>query len=250
MTPLRAIVIDDEAHCVRTLNWELEQHCPEVEVVASCTSSPEGLAAIRKLEPDVVFLDIEMPQMNGFELLEKLMPLSFSVIFTTAYDEFAVRAFKVSATDYLLKPIDSTELMDAVAKVREAQATPSNEQLSIAQSTYQNHGVGFTRLALPSADGLEFVNAGDIIQCVSESNYTRLVFDDGKPMLISRTLKDVEMLLQGGPFFRVHKSHLINLQKVKTYHRGEGGHLVLQNGEKVPVARSRKDDFLQQFARL
>lgn len=247
---MRAIVIDDEAHCVRTLNWELEQHCPEVEVVASCTSSPEGLGAIRQFEPDVVFLDIEMPQMNGFELLEKLSPFSFSVIFTTAYDEFAVRAFKVSATDYLLKPIDSSELKAAVGRVNDKHSTPSAEQLSIAQSAYQNHGSGFTRLALPSADGLEFVNAEDIIQCISESNYTKLVFENANPMLISRTLKDVENLLQGGPFFRVHKSHLINLQKVQTYHRGEGGHLVLQNGEKVPVARSRKEGFLQQFAKL
>jgi two-component system LytT family response regulator len=251
MTQIRAILIDDEGHCTRTLKWELEQHCPEVDVVAICHSGEEGLRAIGEKNPDLIFLDIEMPGMNGFEMLEKLGSGSFQVIFCTAYDQYAIRALKLSATDYLLKPVDSNDLQAAVEKVsaRAAKAiTP--EQISELITAMRQPGRELRKIALSASDGLEFVDTDSIMYCESQSNYTNIVLEGGRKVLLSKTLKEIDELLSGLGFFRAHKSYLINLRHVTKYVRGEGGYVVMRNGAAITIARSRKDEFLGLFNRL
>lgn len=248
---MTAILIDDEAHCTRTLKWELERHCPEVEVVAVCSSGEEGLAAIHESKPDLVFLDIEMPGMNGFDMLGRLDKIDFQVVFCTAYDQYAIKAFKLSATDYLLKPVDSHELVAAVEKAaRQSSKGITSDQITELISAIGHPGREFRRIALSTSDGLEFVDTDRILYCESQSNYTNIVLEDGRKVLLSKTLKEIDELLTGFGFFRAHKSHLINLRHVTKYVRGDGGYVVMRNGVTITIARSRKEEFLGLFAKL
>jgi two-component system LytT family response regulator len=248
---MRAILVDDEAHCTRTLQWELERNCPDVEVVAVCNSGEEGLREINEKKPDIVFLDIEMPGMNAFDMLEKVGQISFQVIFCTAYDQYAIKALKMSATDYLLKPVDSNELQDAVEKAANRTSNPiTKEQITELISSMRHPGRELRRIALSTADGMEFVDTDRILYCESQSNYTNIILQDGKKVLLSKTLKEVDELLAGFGFFRAHKSHLINLRHVTKYVRGDGGYVVMPNGAAITIARSRKEEFLGLFAKL
>ncbi|MEL6926166.1 MAG: response regulator, partial [Bacteroidota bacterium] len=189
MKNLRAILIDDELACTETLAIELAAYCPDVEVIARCNSAEEGLRSIINLKPDLVFLDIEMPWMNGFELLEKLPGIDFSVIFVTAYDQFAIKAFRFSAVDYLLKPIDKSELIEAVEKVKKR--TPDNngnEQLKFLLENIKHQNDPLPNIALPTMEGLDFVAVKDIIYCESDNNYTKLYQQSGKMLLLSKPL--------------------------------------------------------------
>jgi two-component system LytT family response regulator len=248
---MTAILIDDEAHCTRTLKWELEQQCPEVDVVGVCQSGEEGLKAIREMKPDLVFLDIEMPGMNGFDMLAQVSPINFQVIFCTAYDQYAIKAFKLSATDYLLKPVDSSELQAAVEKAsRKTSAAVTQVQITELLSAMRHPGRELRRIALSTSDGMEFVDTDRIMYCESQSNYTNIVLEDGKKVLLSKTLKEVDELLVDFGFFRAHKSHLINLRHVTKYVRGEGGYVVMRDGTAITIARSRKEEFLGLFSKL
>lgn len=243
---IEAIIIDDEKPGIETLLWELNTHCPEVTVVAKCSSARAGLAAIKKHGPDVIFLDIEMPQMNGFEMLQRLERPAFEVIITTAYDRYAVKAFKASAIDYLLKPIDKNELITAVQKVMQKREKQSaiQQQMEVLFRNLQHPSVPFSNIVLPSAQGLEFIAAGDILHCRSDSNYTHIFLCNKQSVVVSKTLKEIGQMLSGHPFFRVHHSHLVNVQHVKKYIKGEGGYVVMEDGTSVNVSRSRKDAFL------
>ncbi|MBI1267171.1 MAG: response regulator [Cryomorphaceae bacterium] len=241
---MKAIIIDDERHCAATLKYEIERHVPEVEIIGVFDQPEEGLKAIESQKPDLVFLDIEMPRMNGFELLQSLPKIDFSLIFTTAYDEFALKAFQFSAIDYLLKPVSGDDIQKAVLKVK-SQHGVSKAQLDILFSRLD--GKGFSKIALPSSEGLEFVKADSILHCESESNYTRVYFADKRRMLVSRTLKDIEEMLEGQGFFRVHHSHVINLNNIAKYVKGSGGYVVMDDGTQIPVSRSRKDSLMQLF---
>lgn len=247
---IRALLIDDEKHSLESLQIELGQHCPEVEVVDACKGSKAGLQGILTHKPDLIFLDIEMPGMNGFELLDKVRDIPIDVIFTTAYDEYAIKAIKVSAMDYLLKPIDVTELKRAVTRVAEKKQTDHSQQkLEVLLTNIQNANHGFQKLAIPTLSGLNFVNVSDIIYCEADGNYTTIHTRSGDKHVISKTMKETEELLSNPGFFRTHQSFLVNLNCIKEYIKGSGGQLVLQNGAIIQVARARKEALMQMIYR-
>ncbi|MEM6846261.1 MAG: LytTR family DNA-binding domain-containing protein [Bacteroidota bacterium] len=239
--PLTAILIDDELHCLETLQWQLMSYCPWVKIIGRYLSAQEALSALKQ-KPDVAFVDIEMPHMNAFEMLEALNPIDFQLIFTTAYDEYAVKAFKVNAIDYLLKPIDKNELIAAVQKV---ERSPVNKhQYQALKQFLQSQHSEAERITFSTQEGLEVVAIQDIIRCQSDSNYSDILLVDGQKITISRTLKEVEEMLKAYSFFRVHHSHLVNLWHVRKYLRGDGGTLLMSDQSQVSVARSRKEQLL------
>jgi two-component system LytT family response regulator len=226
----------------------LETNFSDVHILASCNDSTKAFDLISQLQPDFIFLDIEMPQLNGFDLLSKFENLFFEVIFTTAYDSYAIKAIKYSALDYLLKPIDKQDLANAIEKIRNKQSPISKVQLQMATAMH-NKQVPDT-IALPTADGLTFISVGDIVYCTADGSYTRMHLSDKSESLLSKTLGDVDELLADYPFFRIHHSTLINLKQVKRYIRGDGGEVVMSNGQNLQVARTRKNDFLNVFTRF
>jgi two-component system LytT family response regulator len=245
---LKAIIIDDEPDCVALMALQLEQHCPQVQILLQTTKPEEGLQAIQKLEPDVVFLDVEMPRMNGFSLLEQLEDISFCLIFVTAYNEFALRAFRFSALDYLLKPLNITHLCEAVRKAEKRQRI-DHRQLDMLR--YQlKEGQYPSKIAVPFQNGVVFVELKELVYCEADSNYTKLILTSGKSYLLSKTLREVQEVLEGRNFLRVHRQYLINLDHIKMYHKGDGSYLVMTGDVSVPVARNQKDRLVQKFGWL
>ncbi len=242
---IKAILIDDEVHCLDTLSIMLEENCPEVKILAKCTSAPEGLAAIERLKPSLVFLDIEMKPMNGFQMLEQFSEIPFSVIFTTSYDQYALKAIHFSALEYLLKPIDRKELIDAVHKVNTQKILPSAEQFNMLLDQIQQKKLVFNKIAVPTLEGFELIPAEQILRCDANNNYTFLFLKSNIKIVACRSIREMEEQLQGFSFFiRVHHSHIVNLNEVVKYVRGEGGYLVLSDGSSINVSRSRKDSLL------
>lgn len=244
---IRAILLDDEKHSVATLAWKLEKFCPEIQIDKQFTDSMEALEYINDNPPDLLFLDIEMPRLNGFELLDELpQPINFEVILITAYDEFGIRAVKANVLDYLLKPIQNQELKAAIEKYKQKKQLQIAEQkTNIPLSRLNNQKSN--RIALATKESIEYVLPEDIILCSSESNYTMIYLIGGRKKLISRTLKDVEQWLTGYGFYRAHNSHLVNLHHIKEYVRTEGGYLLLSDGRTLPVARNRKEELLKML---
>lgn len=249
-TMLRTIIIDDEPNAVGLLALRLLQHCPQIDVVASCTSSHKGVQAILEHRPDLVFLDIEMPQMNGFEVLEAVSGVSFSLVFVTAYDKFALKAFRYSAVDYLLKPIDTQELVQAVQRVENSRKT-APEQIQHLKGQLSNGGKSLPdRIALPYQNGVAFVNLTDILYCESDDNYTKFYLADGQHYLATKPLRDIQELLEERDFLRVHRQYLINLSHIKKFVKGEGNYVVMTNGQSIPVSRTQKDRLMERFGWL
>jgi two-component system, LytTR family, response regulator len=247
---MKAILIDDEPDAIEALHLCLMETCPEVAVVGKFNDPEKGLSAIRALRPDLLFLDVEMPVMDGFQLLEALGDVAVSVVFTTAYDHFAVRAFRVSAVDYLLKPVDTQELRRAVDKAHEKRRI-EKEQINVLRQQLSPPSMRTSeRVALPSASGYTFVELGDVMYCESDSSYTKFYVVSGEMYLITKTLGDVEWMLSGGDFFRIHKQFLVNMRHVKTYIRGDGGYVVMPNKVQIPVSRVKKDEFTELFRRF
>jgi two-component system, LytTR family, response regulator len=246
----KAIIIDDEADSVKLLTLQLKMYCPQVQVIAGCTDTADGLQQIKTLQPNIVFLDIEMPVMNGFQLLEKLGTINFSLVFVTAYDQFAVKAFRFSALDYLLKPIDGKDLQAAVQKAMQRH-WPVQQQLTMlkdqVQGTQKSHP---GKIALPYQNGVSFVEVENIVYCESENNYTRFYTTDGQQHLVSKNLGDIQEVLEDRNFVRVHRQYLVNLDHIKKYVRGEGNYLVLSNDANIPVARSQKEKLIERFGWL
>jgi len=244
---LKAIIIDDEPDCVKLLALQLKMYCPQVQVVAECTESETGYTKIKELLPDIVFMDIEMPVMNGFQLLEKIGAIKFSLVFVTAYDQFAVKAFRFSALDYLLKPIDGKDLKAAVEKA-EQRLYPQAQQLSLLKE--QMHG-GIKNLpdkiALPYQNGVIFAEIKNVIYCESDNNYTRFYTEDGKKYVVAKTLGDIQEILEERNFLRIHRQYLINLSHIKKYVRGEGNYVIMSNDQSVPVARNQKERLIEKF---
>lgn len=247
---LRTIIVDDESHCVKTLAWQLNEFCAQVEVVAKCTDPEDAIVQIRALKPDLVMLDIEMPNMNAFDMLKHLERVDFDIIFTTAYDQFAVSAFRVSALDYLLKPIVEEELVAAIDKAIARHGGANPQQLELLHERLAEPKKPPERMAVPTRDGLEFISVKGIIYCESESNYTHIVMDDGKPHFINRTLKEIQEALEGANFFRIHNSYLVSLDHVRKYVRGDGGYLVMSNGKSLTVSRAKKDELMAVIGRV
>lgn len=248
---IKAVIIDDEQHSIDTLKWKLENYCPEVEVVAAFDNPANGIAYLQKTPPGLLFLDIEMPMLNGFDVLEELgRDLPFDIIFTTAYDNFGIQAVKFSALDYLLKPVQNKELKEAIEKhIKKTQQKIPAEQIDILLNNVHAERKGKVgKIALASKESIEFVEAQDIICCEANSNYTNVFMNEDRKRVISRTLKEFEDMLLPHNFFRPHNSFLINLKRVKEFIRGDGGYLVMENKMKIPVSKGRKEELMDLLA--
>lgn len=245
---INAVIIDDEVHCQKFLKLLLDKHCPDIRVVDACGSALKGYESIQQHHPDLVFLDIEMPGMNGFDMLEKFPLMNFSVIFTTGYDQYAIKAIHFSALDYLLKPIDTEELKHAVDKIIRKQSFPDPEQIARAIQNMKGQREGFSKIAIPTSDGYELVDISEVLFLESSNTYTHVTLK-GRPRITAcRTLKEMEEQVRDFPFMvRVHHSYLVNLNEVSRYVRGAGGYLVMTNGETVNVSRSHKETLLRFF---
>ena len=227
---------------------QLKEFCPEVLLVEQCKSAKEGIHAIEKYKPHLVFLDIEMPLMNGFELLEQLPEISFAIIFTTSYDQYAIKAIRFSALDYLLKPIDPFELRNAVKKVEEQRHLPMAEQFQMLLKQINSKSNSFNKIAVPTAEGFELIPADQVLYLEANDNYCHLFQKNKNKIIACRTLKEMEEQIQDFTFFvRVHNSYMVILNEVTKYVRGEGGYLVMSDGSTVNVSRSRKDSLLKFF---
>jgi two-component system LytT family response regulator len=244
MTTIRAIIVDDENHCVHTLRYELARHCPHVEVIAEAFSGEEAIDKINTLHPDLVFLDIEMPGMSGFDMLRRISPVTFHVIFVTAYDQYAIQAFRYAALDYILKPVARDQLIEAVGRVVDRNPLVQNDTRLDTLMHNLRDGLKSPRIILPSGRGMDFVNTEDILYCTAESNYTHLCMRDGKKYTYAKTLKDVEHLLENLGFFRIHQSYLIQLSHIQRYLRDDGGYVVMADGFHIPIAKRRKEEFM------
>jgi two-component system, LytTR family, response regulator len=247
METIKAILIDDEQRNNTLLKSLLENTLPQVSVLACCTAAGEAIEAIQQLRPQLVFLDVEMPGMNGFELLKSLEPVQFEVIFVTAYSQYAMQAFDHHAIGYITKPVNTAKLVDVVqlAAGRIEQKHFNQHLFSMLENTLQSNRD--QKIPLATLNGMVFVKIEDILYCESSGNYTQFYLTGKRSILVSRQLGDYEKLLPGGHFMRIHDKHIINLQYIKEYHKGSGGDVVLENGTTLAVAARRKDEFLSLF---
>src|SRR6476646_4776043 len=245
---IKAILIDDEVHCLDTLSMLITDFCPEVQVMEQCRSAKQGLEAVAKYQPAIIFLDIEMPVMNGFEFLEQLKEINFAIIFTTSYDQYAIKAIRFSALDYLLKPIDPKELITAVHKIETQKQLPVAEQFEMLLNQVHHKTKAFKKIAVPTSEGFELIYADQILRCEADDNYTHLFLKNKNKIVACRTLKEVEEQLEDFSYFvRIHHSYLVNINEVTKYVRGEGGYVIMSNGTSVNVSRSRKESLMQWF---
>ncbi len=243
---LRAIIIDDEQHCIQSLHNDLKQHCPQVDIIAEANSAKAGLLAIKQHDPQLVFLDVEMPWMNGLEMLELLPDMNFALIFTTAHDEFAAQAFRKSAIDYLLKPVAVQELTEAVQKaeeklLRETSAAHIGNLLANLKQPDQQ------KIAFPYREGYEFIAPQEIICLLAEGSYTKVYLQDGRTLLISKSLGDLGELVPPKEFVRIHHSSMVRLDTITHFIRTDGGYVQLANGLKLMVSKSKKDNLLEML---
>ncbi len=242
---ITAIIIDDEAKGRLALREKLLAYCPQIKLLAEATNGQEALMLIQHHKPQLIFLDIEMPRMNGFEMLNELREKNFHIIFTTAYDQYAIKAIKYAAFDYLLKPIDIEELKTAIEKIDAKENNQTKKQVELLQQNMQHPKKQLNKLAIPTLEGLLFFDINDIIHLEANSNYTFIYFSDKSKITASKTLKEFEDILPESIFFRTHHSHLINLNYIKRYIKGDGGQIELQNGNYVDVSRRKKEEFLK-----
>lgn len=240
---LKAIIIDDELKGRIALRQKIADYCPGVEVAGEAATAEEGIEVIRRLQPQIVFLDIEMPGMNGFEMLKAIDQQNFHLIFTTAYDQYALKAFRFAAFDYLLKPVDIEELRQAVSRVMQQSQHQTPQKIEALEENLRA-GTMLTKIAVPSSNGLFFYNLSDIVCLEAQSNYTVIHFLSDPKLVASRTLKEFEELLPPDSFFRAHHSYIINLHYIKRYIRGDGGQIEMQNGKYIDLARRKKELFL------
>ena len=248
---ITAVLIDDEKNALEVLEMQLTRFCKDVHVLAMCDSGAKGIAAIKKYHPDLVFLDIEMPHKNGFDVLNESREMAYDVVFTTAYDQFAIKAFKFSAIDYLLKPIDILELRAAVEKSRLKNGQAGlDEKIKLLFSQLNQPAKLNNKIALPVGDAMQVMEADEIIRCESESNYTHVYLANGKKLTFAKTLKEVEENIQGIPFCRIHQSHLINVNHVSKFVKGEGAYVVMKDGTQIAISRNRKEAFMETFRKL
>lgn len=243
---LNAILVDDEESNVSSLKEKISRHCPELNIVALCYSAADAIKAINSLQPDVVFLDIEMPVMNGFLLLQNLSFKNFELIFTTAYDHYAIKAIRFSALDYLVKPIEIEELKTSVERaIAKRSNMTSARQLEILLENLPARKTSFQKIAVPTTDGLQFIRINDILYLEANTNYTHLILTDSRKFVICQTLKNFEDILPPDTFIRIHNSFIINKNFAEKYIRGEGGQVVLSNGIVLDVSKRKKAEFLK-----
>ena len=242
---ISALIIDDEAKGRLALREKLSAYCPQIKVLAEAANGEEALLLIRHHDPQLIFLDIEMPRMNGFEMLNELPEKNFHIIFTTAYDQYAIKAIRYAAFDYLLKPIDIEELKTAISNVTARESNQTKIQVELLHQNMQQPKKQLFKLAIPTLDGLIFYDINDIIYLEANSNYTNIYLINKIKVTASKVLKEFEELLPEDIFFRTHHSYLINLHYIKRYIKGDGGQIELQNGTYVDVSRRKKEEFLK-----
>ncbi len=246
---IRTIIVDDEQHCITRLEKLIAENCSEaIHLMDSFSSADEGIKGINKLRPDLVFLDIEINDKTGFDLLKQIENIFFKVIFTTAHDKYAVQAFKFSAVEYLLKPIDADDLKQAVDKLTVKTApNESSQKMEVLLHNMQNTS---KRICVPVINGLVFLQVNEIVHCKSDVNYTTIFLKDKQNLMVAKTLKEFEELLSDYNFFRIHNSHLVNLAFIKSYNKGKGGYVTLIDGSELEVSTRRKEEFMKRLAEL
>ena len=246
---LKAVIVDDELKSRENLQILLNDFCENVTVLALASTIAEGLKAIKEVQPDIVFLDIQMHKETGFDLLRKLDKIDFEVIFTTAHSEYAIEAIKFAAIDYLLKPIDIADLRKAVSKVEKKLSDSFlRERLDVLIQNFKSDSSEQYKLVLPTSDGLTFISLKDVLYCEAMSNYTKFHMRDMNNYLVSKTLKEYENLLMPHNFFRIHNSFLVNVREVKKYVRGEGGYVIMNNEQSLDVSKRKKEAFLSKIS--
>ena len=244
---IRSIIIDDEKNCIDSLAFDLRRNFPQIELIETCTSPKQGLMSIRKQKPDLVFLDVQMPWMNGFEMLEMLDEIDFAIIFTTAYDQFAAKAFRLSAIDYLLKPVDLNDLKEAVKKATD-KIDQKSGKANIDNLLHNiNNPEAKQRVAFAGREGYEFIEIPSIVYAQAEGAYTHVFLNSKRKLIISKTLSDIEEMLPANQFQRIHHSTLVNLSHVTHFYKTDGGYIVLDSGEKLVVSKSKKEGLMERM---
>ncbi|MFN8305663.1 MAG: LytTR family DNA-binding domain-containing protein [Ferruginibacter sp.] len=245
MEQLKAILVDDELNSLQNLQQKLVEFCPDVEILAATQKPEEAIRLVRELKPDLLFLDIEMPRMNGFRMLEEIEDITFEIIFTTAYNHYAVDAIRISAFDYLTKPIAIGDLQHAVERLSKQKQLQTRDKLGLLRQSLHNSKSQDEKIAIPTGEGLEFIPIHSILYIESSSNYSKLFLQGGKNILVTKLLKDFEDMLVPYRFYRIHNSHLINLRYIEKYIKGEGGQVRLSNGTVLDVSRRKKEEFIK-----
>ncbi|MBA2613209.1 MAG: response regulator transcription factor [Bacteroidetes bacterium] len=248
MLPLRAIIIDDEQKGINTLKILAEKHLYDVTVVAECTKASDGIELIKNYKPEIVFLDINMPEMNGFELLEKLSWKNFHLVFTTAHQEYALKALKINAIDYLLKPIDYRDLQSAIDRIKDRidEREINRNEFDYNKLLNTINAYHRKKIIINSKSGVESIELPEIIHLESMSNYTQICLNDSRKIMTSKTLKefDAQLCASENNFMRIHNSFIINLHKVSRYLKDEET-IIMQTNQKIPLAKSRKEEFFR-----
>ena len=243
---LKAIIVDDEPKAIQGLTWELTNFSDEIEIIKTFSIPEDALDYLNKNTPDCLFLDIQMPTMDGFQFLEKLNQRDIAVIITTAYDEYAIKALKNEALDYLLKPIDSDDLLETISKIKKFRSRIINsdkiEDILVNFTSTKNK----KKITINTDGRLLFLSIEDIIFIESDGNYSTIFLNDGQKILVTKKLKEVNALLPDGDFFRIHNSYVINLSKIKEFLKTDG-YVIMETNHKIPVARQRKSDFLEKL---
>jgi two-component system LytT family response regulator len=242
---INAVIVDDDEFCCFQLQDLIKKYSLGINILAVCNSGAEGLIKIAELKPDLIFLDVEMPGMNGFEMIRKLPAGNSEIIFTTSHDHYAIRAIRFSALDYLVKPIDPNVLQEAISRLKDklnTKPTTESRPLEIMGIPAEKK---LNNLAVPTMEGLLFIGLQDIVRCESDDKYTKIFTVDKKMIMASRTMGDFETILEPHGFFRIHKSYLINLKHLKKYLRGDGGQVVMTDGSTLDVSRRKKDELME-----
>jgi len=248
---IRTIIIEDEPVSRELLTLMLQRYKNDIEIIDTCSNPADGIDSIAKHQPDLIFLDIQMPKMNGFDMLKKIPSINFEVIFTTAFDQYAINAIRISALDYLLKPVDDEDLAAAIDKCRDRlQSKKPGRQFENLFNNLVNKNPLDKTLALAASDGISFVKMSDILRVEANGRYAKFFLLNKETILVSKTLGDFEDILSANQFFRIHDSSIINLNHVKKYIRGDGGSVILSDNTELDVARRRKEDFIKLIPKL
>ncbi|MDC7999763.1 response regulator [Aequorivita todarodis] len=243
----KAILIDDEPNSLDILEYEINQVNKNIEVIAKCSDARKAVQLIEEKQPDILFLDIEMPWFSGFEILDQLSKINFQIIFVTAYDQYAIRAFKYYAFDYLLKPISKKSLIETLDRISERPEKFAELELRNILKLLKKGALEDDKIAVPTLEGFEFYSLENIIRCQADSNYTKIFVTGGKTILVSKTLKNIEERISSSHFFRIHQSHLINLKHIVSYSKADGGDVKMSDNYSVPISRLKRNEFLEKM---
>ena len=245
---LKTLIIDDEKNAREAIAKIAEQYCDNISIIGYAEDVESGVKAIKKYNPDLVLLDIKMPDGTGFDILQQIDNINFSTIFITAFNEYAIKAFKFSAIDYLLKPIDVDEFKSAIEKVEKAKEQQNTKlKLDVFLENINNISKEVKKIILKTSDSIHLINVNEILRCESDGNYTKFYFTNQSPIMVSKNLKEYYDMLKDYQFFRPHQSHIININFIKRYHKPDGGYLIMQDDSNVPVSTRKRDELMKIF---